>query len=364
MENIYQLSLRLRRAQCILAATDAEVIIGSLPPDDEPEAEIHRPHALPDNHTAEITVGDDTKSSSSDGSTSVEYSATPGELRTYITSLVPEDLTAVSSKMCVAKVRLAALADYADACGKIADEVINGSEHFIFNAPVNIISHLTGIFTTYVTRMFADFKRSELTEYIQSNRASVWAITDAPLSKIKDFELPLPVEINTTKLLDAYKAVEAFLVEADIRGRTDKLINWVKSVSRGSDVPIPATLDDGTLAIGEKAMQFLAKNPKSNATFTEIYGNNETFKQVIKTLADADGYLFAVSSTHANLKKADAAIRQVSKDVNAYQAKALSRLVKNFAEVVSTYGDCLAMVNILQHHVVIHLALLRDYLSE
>lgn len=363
--DLYPYKCRLNNAQFVLSLSDADLTIGSLPVDDEPDVDIQRPAALPDGKNATITIGDSVESDDSHVNVISHQ-----ELRSRVKAIVKRDLTKYDTQMRLATVRLSALVEYANVVNVMYDHYakVGGMEHWILNAPINIISHLTGIFTTYITRGLADFKRSEITEYIQSNRASVWQVRRVALEKIRDLKFELPIEINAVRLPEVYRDIKPFLVECDLRGRTKKLITLLGKINKSRDGHVdgdmPQSLDDGILAVGKNATtKYLAKNLKKSASFVEIYSNAGSFSKFIDELVDADNFFFAIAATYKELETADSTIKQVIKKISPDSAKSLSVLIKNFAELVTTYGECITMLNILQHIVTSHIDSIRTHIS-
>lgn len=344
----------------ILEASDAELIVGSVDPDFkqegseesiEPFAEIHREDPLPEDSHATIKIGK-------------KSITTEENLRLDISKLMGnEDLSKYPSYVRLSKIKARALAS---CCFSISNKIelsqyLPGEEGFI-NHLLNPLSHFAGILTTYITRGFTDFKRSELTEYVQSNRFTAYEVFRIKSSDqaIQKLVLEMPKEMVGRNLHEIYVDIEPFLKQANIVDRINVAIRLIDNLIDDPTISIPSSPNSDILSLAKQATKRLGKNQRTTDTFGSIYGNGSALEKTVNELRDADAYLFGISTIHGRLKDLDAKLAKLASSSNSdiVGINALVLMLKEYADLVSDYGTVVTMLNTLQHHAVVHMVVL------
>lgn len=260
--------------------------------------------------------------------------------------------------------------EYLDYCQRLVNNYYEGrigQEGFldgIKNAVAgigNIFGHFLNLFYTQVVYGLRDFKRSELTAYIDSNKITWQRIKATDYYAYFKVTVPAPKGM-VGKYRPALTALEDFLNKLQMRKATKQMVTSAgritKEIQRGSGMsamvaPLMQDFFPKDLRKNFDAMDriFTDGGPREDDKVEDLFDNAEDFKYVINKCQDDDSFFREVAGVHMDLQNVHYWIKKIAEMEVKIDPTVMDRLisiVRSWAEVFDMYAitiDDLQRVN-------------------
>lgn len=256
---------------------------------------------------------------------------------------------------------------------------VAGQEGFIANAVTgiaNVIGHVVNLFNAGVLNGWRNFKRGELTAYVDSNLATMARIYRADFYLIEDVEIDTPQGMKGTyhQALDALtmyltklnmlqlsnkmlKTMEA--IESDMHKANPSFTSKVKDANREFADPNVKKLFDDTST-------FFTSEKFDRQRFQDVFTGMGDYEAVIKMSIKSDDQLRQVSSVHSRLmdiQKVTGRIVDEADKLNKTQIEDLAKVARTMAETFDNYATGCADLIRVQHNLTENTKVIRKKLG-
>lgn len=233
-----------------------------------------------------------------------------------------------------------------------------GFSSFLANSIVgigNLVGHITNLLATTVLYGWRDFKRSELTEYSDSNRITMTRLYAANYYEITTLSVPVPQGMEG-KYYPALLSLQNFFEITDMPRKAKFMYETIKNirkditVSKGHfesyvrDINRKFNTKNIYTAFEKTSSFFTTSKNMDNKQFKAVFDNMQEYEYTIKTCMSMDTELRQVSSVHSHMKDTESEINIIidNKDkLDAEQVKGMADTIRMMAEIVDVYGTCL-----------------------
>ena len=229
----------------------------------------------------------------------------------------------------------------------------------------NSVIMVGALVSTGILHGWRDFKRSELTEYIHSNRATVPLLYRVSMEDIGDTNMPIPQGMKTM-YLEVVNFLIDYLKKADMkrttRGMRDIAEGILKDVKKGTDIfssdtkgKIQALKLKDLETHFKKSWKFFEADSKSfvEKPFRECFKTTADFKSSVVNAQDMDDDLRQVASIHdvvADIESTYKVIVNHQDTIDPKKLDDLADLTREFAICISNYATVINDVNRVQHN--------------
>lgn len=222
-----------------------------------------------------------------------------------------------------------------------------------FTGIINVLGHVTNLFATTILYGWRDFKRSELTEYSDSNRLTMTRIYKLGYSELSELTLPTPKGM-LGKYSDALKVIEKFLNDLDLSHKADQMLDLVTAIRDDLHKQNPNftshVRDANRLMLADSVMKNFNDTGKIFSTkereedlFKNLFNDPKDLEVTVKKCMDMDTHLRAVASIHDRVKDIEAIVESIGGElnnvqINKFQLDDLAKMVKMFANIFTAYA--------------------------
>jgi hypothetical protein len=269
---------------------------------------------------------------------------------------------------------------YNDLHGVIGEESIGS---FIINSVVGLqdtILHIVGLFRTALFDGWRDFKRSELTEYYQSNRMTMVRLLNASYFNCSEARAYIPIGMKG-RYVKALESLTEFLDVLDMNERTKHMVTVAEKILeniRSNNNPFNMVEDDYKTEFADmnkinlafnKTTRFFTKSRETETTFGKVFDNMGEFKTVVNTLIDeCNSHLQNVATIHSRLKETEEIVGEIvekidRKAITRQQLDLLSKIARTWAELFDKYALIINDVYRIDHNVTLDIVDLREHLN-
>lgn len=218
----------------------------------------------------------------------------------------------------------------------------------------------TGLFSGW-----REFKRLELTEYIDSNRVTIPRLYKLNLASIKDVKVPIPQGMQTNYVI-ASNYLVSYLNEADMPHLIEAMNEIATAIAR--EAKKTSNLDMSTYresleSLGivklqgqfEQSWKVFAPNVKTfdEIPFEDAFGTTEGLKRSVETTLKAESHFRQVGKAHKNTERLEETFKRLvnmKESIDGKQLEILSEVTRSFAVCISNYATILNDVNRVQHN--------------
>lgn len=242
---------------------------------------------------------------------------------------------------------------------------------------VNIVGHLTSLFTNTLFNGWRDFKRSELNYYVHSNIATMTILRRLRYIEVEDVDVPVPQGMK-----GRYNTAVIGLISYFDTVNMLKLVKSMKSVSKSI---VTAIKENGTLKFEDNNVNFKklkdikksfdslstsfendASDDFSNRKFKDVFTDSHEMGKVIDNVIDCDKFFREVSSVYDNVEDVENSFREVANiadNLTSKQLDALADVARMYAETITDYATAINDLNRVQHNLVMVIKYLRSALK-
>lgn len=229
----------------------------------------------------------------------------------------------------------------------------------------NIIGHVTNLFTTTLFHGWRDFKRSELTEYSDSNRLTMTRIYTMKYQEATYLKIPTPQGMKGTYPA-ALKALDTYLVELDMLKRCKRMLATIENIEKDLIKGNPNFLSqvrDAQKQFTDKRLQDLFKNTGKFFTgsrdeggqFEKHFNSIAEFEETVKRCMDMDSHLRGVASVFDYLKDIEKVVGRIAdsqkaRELNRQQSEDISKVVRTLAETFESYATVINDLSRMNHN--------------
>lgn len=225
-------------------------------------------------------------------------------------------------------------------------------------------------------RMFADFKRAELTYYTESHWTRVQRTYALSFTQVKDLQVPIPRGMNARYIV-AIPAIANCLVAINARPRTQAALAYVKnllSVTQSGDPKLVAQFmatnrlesTDVVERMFQLENQVFTDKSTGTVKFSQAYSDMGELKQVVAQLLDMEKHLYTVSDIFKSMQlledTVDKLVAAVEVNINSLNSKIITEMattVRTLAVTFEKYGLVINDLNRLIHNQVEVLEVIR-----
>ena len=253
----------------------------------------------------------------------------------------------------------------------------------IFAGVFNSIGHVVNLFKTALLRGFKDFKRGEVNEWYDSNRATAFRINHANYDEVKDVVLDAPDGLKCT-FYGATKATCAYMNKLQMRDAMKKMLDLAKRISNdintSSNTNFSSYVFDIERSILSKDLPQLYKAKEKclpetskravRLPFGKLFDSMKEFADTADMLRDVDVHLREVATIWEGVQTLQKIFNGIYDDVNTHRVDIhkdamldLAKIAKAFAESISQFSICCNDIARLQHNYVLDLDVLRKELD-
>lgn len=243
----------------------------------------------------------------------------------------------------------------------------------------NVVGHMCHLSTTYLRFGFKDYKRGELSAYVDSNRATMifYGKSGNLTGRLRDdFKVHKPEGMKGT-YAEAIQSITDFYVAIRMAPRSVEMLNYAKEL--GAVINDKVKLSNH-IASGNKMFDMKEINKTYDATskifttkqntelpyFKDVCVSVDNLLDVVYKVVNFDNELRSVATIHDNMKKLEACIVDISNgnldNVDKKQVQQIGEIVKLFALTFDKYATICNDVNRLNHNLVLTLRLLKSEL--
>lgn len=262
-------------------------------------------------------------------------------------------------------------------CGYIGQEGFASAIKDLFSGIGNVVGHVANLFKTYILFGWKDFKRSELTAYLDSNAVTWRRIASMDWNAIRLVEVDLPVGMKTT-YMEAQDALFAYLDCLQMGTRAKNMETMVDDIFKdavsGNTAFVSRVssfnrsfLPSNHKQMLDKYMKHFDNNLKNTQKPMEkLFSSTEEFKNVVDKAIDiGDGACREVAGVKDRLDyialKLDT-MSSASIELSPAQTKDVVAMVRMFAESFTNYATAINDVNRINHNLVYVVTALRKEL--
>ena len=246
-------------------------------------------------------------------------------------------------------------------------ELDAGNENFIFSPikrllleVVNIVAKLVNTFKTYLLNGFKDFKRSELSEFYDSNSASMLTlrtiysgkqfyqdletvIIDLPRGMNKPYPQSLAELLKYLNFLDMLNRSKQCLdaikhICDEVSQGSSQLSSYVKTVNQ--NVYPQSLIKD----FDRLTDTYFTSKSKDKDSFGNQFASMDEFFQTLDSCRDADSYLHTVSAISDCLEDINTLLNKnidsYSEKFTAIQVKDIAQLIRAMAKIFEIFSVC------------------------
>lgn len=256
------------------------------------------------------------------------------------------------------------------------ESIYSAARNAVFGL-VNIVGHLTSLFTNTLFNGWRDFKRSELNFYVHSNIATVNALYKLRYIEVEDVDVPVPQGMK-----GRYNTAVIGLISYFDTVNMLKLVKAMKSVSKSV---VTAIKENGTLKFEDNNVNFKklkdikksfeslstsfandAGDDFNNRKFKDVFTDSHEMGKVIDNVIDCDKFFREVSSVYDNVEDVENNFREVANIASSLTSKqldALADVARMYAETITDYATAINDLNRVQHNLVMVIKYLRSALN-
>lgn len=219
-----------------------------------------------------------------------------------------------------------------------SQEALNSN--FLGRFFVSVADTFVGIIKTLgvnFTRFNQALKRSELNEFVASNKIKVSVVEGIPLEKVANLQMDIPAHMNTT-FKQAIDTITNIHVALDAFNRSqrskDAIIEVFKAITN-KDGNVNKTIDAfalDTQAVMTKVKQLVLKcqkefndNMTAKKVYTAVYKDPQEFVQCKLSLLAIEDKLKEVHEMRKNIEDIEQQLRGISKAVEASEGTLISQ---------------------------------------
>ena len=251
-----------------------------------------------------------------------------------------------------------------------------GFTSFIANSLVsipNILGHITNLFYTTLRFGFKDFKRSDLTEYSDSSRATMTRIYTMNYYEIKDTVVPTPQGMKGTYRA-ALDSLKAYFNALDMTSRSKQMYETIDAIAtdiKKENGTFHSLVTDYTRSFKNSNIEKCYKDTSKYFTpdksegdeFGKLFANMNEFEKVCKDAMDMDSELRAVAGVHDRMKATEEKVEEIiqyKEKLSKEQVNMLVDLVRSYGDLFEGYATCLNDLSRLDHNLMEIVKDLRD----
>ena len=217
---------------------------------------------------------------------------------------------------------------------------------------VNTFGHLLNLFKTALFYGWRDFKRGELSDYVDSNVVTMKRLYSADrYYRLVNEEIDIPQGMNGTYLA-ALNSLDTFLGEINMTQRAQRIeeisANILQSYKRANP-SFSAHIKQGIKDFDTRRLfsmfvtcgkHFTTKRD-ARSSFKKAFSTAKEYQQVCEQCMDGDTYLRAVAGVHSRLESTEQNFNEMIEyggAANINDLRELSKLTRYFAESFDMYS--------------------------
>lgn len=241
----------------------------------------------------------------------------------------------------------------------------------------NITGHLLNLFKTALLNGFRDFKRSELSEYSDSNRMTMTRLYAADnYGRLRGHEVPVPRGMEGT-YADALKAIQDALNAINILEKAKQAKEVINSVykdlqlgqtgftSQVTDMNRKLKSNEVNRMFDRECKIFTTKK-NDMGYFDKLFASMKQYEEVVKDTIDMDTEFRLVSSVYDYLQEIDETVGKIvplADKMNKQQLDELASMVRLVAEFFDMYANVVQDLNRFNHNLTEVTQSIRDFLQ-
>lgn len=231
----------------------------------------------------------------------------------------------------------------------------------------NVMGHVVTLFATTLVNAFQDFKRSELSEYYDSNMVTFKRIQSTDFTEYRNLVVPTPKGMVGTypAALDCLTQLLNELNLLDLSKRMIELTNNIhrdlvkqnpdfSSVSSiGKTSLIPKNVD----RLFANTSKIFTNSSKDSDSVYRLFGTDRALFKTIEACIDADVHFRSVSPIHSNLQVISTNINRIIAlkedkkiELDPKLATELSNVVRTWAEAFDIFATCVNDLQRVNHN--------------
>lgn len=240
---------------------------------------------------------------------------------------------------------------------------------------VNIVGHIVSLFTTYLFDGWRDFKRGEVTEYLQSNVSLKMRMNNAEFyNTVMNTEIETPQGMKGT-YPEALKSLTDFLNELNMLKRSRELKECFSEISDAVADGMPKN-QFNTLVMSvnkvvtnpkiktlyDKTGKFFTDNKDGTGIVKDHFSSHRDFIEFIENVSAADEYLREIAAVYDNLMAIENDMNDIYRNSDKVDKNQLTNLavkVRQVAEIFDQYATVCNDLNRVGHNTLIMLEDLR-----
>lgn len=241
---------------------------------------------------------------------------------------------------------------------------------------VNILGHVTNLFSTALFHGWRDFKRSELTEYSDSNRATMARLYSADFIAVSSLTVPTPQGMQGT-YFQALSSLQAFLKELNMLDRSTKMLRMTETILQdivktnstftahvkdAHRTTKPASLDK----LFKDTCKFFTSKKDDKNTFKNLFSNIKEYETTVKMCIDMDVHLRTVAGVHNRLLEIEGVVTKIidkAESLDRQQVDDLVKMVKLFADTFDQYATIINDLSRVNHNLTFVTMNMRSFLN-
>jgi hypothetical protein len=240
-------------------------------------------------------------------------------------------------------------------------------------------------------KSYRALKRSELREYMESQKVTHMRILHLDYADVRDKSMPIPRGMRGT-YLDAATSIDKLLAALDMSRKSAAALAIVETLHKellyiwAQEDKATRTADANTVSQHKTGAaklfdikqlerikvpydKIFTKQQTDDVRFDAIYKSMQEFKQTDDLLLDMESYLISVSSVASNLEKIEEYFLKIVEMVNKKQVvfskdalQSLAHISLMFAQCFDLYGDACETLTRVEHNYVVGLRVLEKVL--
>lgn len=219
---------------------------------------------------------------------------------------------------------------------------------------LNIVGHMTNLLATAILYGLREFKRSELTEYSDSNRATMSRLYSADYRRMTGLTVPVPQGM-VGQYAPAMKVLVDFFKTSDMLKKSKIMYNTIKDIrsdiyknrtnfeSYVRDAHRTFNTTDTYKAFTDTTRIFTTRNDSDNKEFCKMFNDMGEYEYCCKTGMDMDSELRQVASVYSYMRDSEREVDLIIKKADKLdesQVKGIAQVVRSVAEITDMYGTC------------------------
>lgn len=240
----------------------------------------------------------------------------------------------------------------------------------------NVTMHLLNLFTTQLHYGFRDFKRSELTEYLDSNTVSWMSLKSRDFATYAFFKVPAPKGMKGTYAA-ALDCVENFLNHLDMLSVSKQMLVTIENIRKDLVKQNPTFSASFSTMTNHLLPRDLHRQfDASGRIFTDgapredqvnkLFSNSEDLIQCVERCIDDDTHFRSVATVYERLNDIHHvvdAITELKGQLTPKQINELVNVIRTWAETFEMYATMINDLQRLNHNLMWVVKTIRERLE-